>query len=230
MQSPGCDLASVAAMIGQPARAAMLDALMSGVWLTAGELARAAGVTAPTATGHLDGLARAGLVKRRRSGRHHYHALAGPDVAAALEALARIPSPGEGAPRPAPADPALGFARMCYDHLAGSLGVLLADTLVERGYVVAGGTELSPEGESWLAGLGIDVASLRARRRTFVRACLDWTERRDHLAGAVGAALTESLLSRSWIVRRAETRAVRLTARGRDGLYRVLGLEMGQRL
>ena len=203
----------------------MLDALMGGVWLTAGELARAADVSASTASQHLDGLVRAGLVTRRKSGRHHYHALAGPEVAAALEALAHIPSPGGRAPQPGPPDRSRRFARMCYDHLAGELGVYLTATLRERGYLVAGCTDVSPEGERWLAGLDIDVNALRAGRRTFARSCLDWSERKDHVAGAVGAALAGALLSRRWIVRTEHNRAVRLTPRGRDGLYRALGVE-----
>jgi len=117
------------------------------------------------------------------------------------------------------------FARMCYDHLAGELGVYLTATLRERGYLVAGCTDVSPEGERWLAGLDIDVKALRAGRRAFARSCLDWSERKDHVAGAVGAALAGALLSRRWIVRTEHSRAVRLTPRGRDGLYRALGVE-----
>lgn len=133
-------------------------------------------------------------------------------------------------PRPqgnsTPADPALRFARTCYDHLAGELGVLLADTLVARGLVVPTGADVTPSGDAWLRDLGIDAEALRATRRTHVRFCLDWSERRDHLAGATGAAITASLLARRWIVRLDGTRAVRLTARGRDGLYRALALDV----
>jgi DNA-binding transcriptional ArsR family regulator len=224
---PQPDLASVAGLIGQPARAAMLNALLGGQWLTASELARRAGVAAATASEHLARLVDAGLVVRRRSGRHRYHALAGPDVAAALEALGRISAGHATAPRGGlPADGALRFARTCYDHLAGELGVLLTDTLVERGLVAPTGADVTPSGDAWLRDLGIDAQALRATRRTHVRFCLDWSERRDHLAGAVGAAITASLLERRWIVRLDGTRAVRLTPRGRDSLYRALALDV----
>jgi DNA-binding transcriptional ArsR family regulator len=219
-------LASVAAMIGQPARAAMLDALLGGEWLTATELGRRADVAPATASEHLGLLVRAGLVARRSSGRHRYHALASREVASALEALGRIPivsGPTNGTGR---GDDALRFARTCYDHLAGRLGVLLADTLVERGLVSSTGSDVTAEGEDWLRSMEIDATALRSSRRTYVRYCLDWTERRDHLAGAVGAAIADTLLARRWIVRIDGTRAVRLTQRGRDGLYRVLELEI----
>lgn len=214
-------------MIGQPARARMLSALLGGNWLTATELARRAGVARPTASEHLAGLVEAGLVSRRRSGRHRYHALAGPEVAAALEALERLPSaPAPGRGSASPPERALRFARTCYDHLAGKLGVLLADTLVERGLVSPTGSKVTVAGEAWLRDLDIDVEAARASRRTYVRFCLDSSERRDHLAGAVGAAITDAMLARRWIVRMDGTRAVRLTLRGREGLYRALDLEM----
>jgi DNA-binding transcriptional ArsR family regulator len=219
-------LASVAAMIGQPARAAMLDALLGGEWLTATELGRRAGVAPSTASEHLARLVGAGLVARRNSGRHRYHALASAEVASALEALGRIPIVSGLNTGKDQGGEALRFARTCYDHLAGRLGVLLADTLVERGLVSSTGSDVTTAGEDWLRSQEIDVAALRRSRRTYVRYCLDWTERRDHLAGAVGAAIAHTMLARRWIVRVDGTRAVRLTQRGRDGLYRALDLEI----
>lgn len=220
---PQPDLASIAGVIGQPARAAMLNALLGGQWLTATELARHGGVAGPTASEHLAGLVDAGLVVRRRSGRHRYHALGGPDVAAALEALGRISAaPATTSPSAMPAESALRFARICYDHLAGELGVLIADTLVERGLLAPTGADLTPSGDAWLGDLGIDAEALRTARRAHVRFCLDWSEPRDHPAGAVGAAITSSLFERRWIVRLEGSRAVRLTARGRDRLFRAL--------
>lgn len=220
------DLASVAGMIGQPARASMLDALLGGEWLTATELARRAGVSPATASEHLAGLVRVGLVARRTSGRCRYHALAGPDVAHALEALGRIAPLTDSSSRPGPRDEALRFARTCYDHLAGRLGVLLADTLVDRGLVSPSGSEVTAQGDDWLRNLDVDVDSLQRPRRAYVRYCLDWSERRDHLAGAAGAAIALSMFARRWIVRIDGTRAVRLTQRGREGLYRSLELEV----
>lgn len=221
------ELARVAGMIGEPARAAMLGALLGGEWLPAGELARRARISPQTASGHLVRLVDGGLVARRISGRHRYYALASRDVASALEALARITSSralsdGDRSPQ----EQALRFARTCYDHLAGRLGVLLADTLVKRGLILTTGFEITTRGEEWLRTLSIDVDALRRGRRTLVRPCLDWSERRNHLAGAVGAAIAATMLERGWLARVEGTRAVRLTLRGREGLYRALGLEV----
>jgi len=224
--TPEPQLARIAGIIGEPARARMLAALLGGEWLPAGELARRAGVAPSTASEHLARLVENGLVSRRASGRHRYYALAGPDVAAALESLARIAPPSTPPPAASPDERALRFARTCYDHLAGRLGVALMDALVDRGYIAAGGYEITPRGEEWFRTLDVDIAMLRRGRRTLVRPCLDWSERRDHLAGAVGAAIADTLLRRRWVVRIDGTRAVRLTVRGQDGLYRALALEI----
>lgn len=224
---PEPELARVAGMIGEPARAAMLAALLGGDWLPAGELARRAGVTPPTASEHLARLVEHGLITRRRSGRHRYYALASRDVAAALEALARLtPSSSVAVRGESAEDRALRFARTCYDHLAGRLGVLLTETLLERGLLSARGYEITARGEEWLGALDIDMGALRRGRRTLARPCLDWSERRDHLAGAAGAAIAATMLERRWLVRMDGTRAVRLTLRGREGLYRTLALEV----
>lgn len=240
--APRPDLARVAGMIGEPARAAMLEALLGGEALPAGELARRAGIRPSTASEHLARLVEHGLVVRRVSGRHRYYALAGADVAAALEALARIAppvSPGIGSGRDrtgragqaggrgaSPAMQALRFARTCYDHLAGTLGVLLTDAMLEKGIIAGDGFEVTSTGETWLRSLGIDLASLRRARRPLTRPCLDWSERRDHLAGAVGAAIARAMIDRGWLVRIDGSRALRLTVRGRDGLYRSLGVDV----
>jgi DNA-binding transcriptional ArsR family regulator len=229
--SPDPDLARVAGMIGEPARAAMLSALLGGQALPAGELARRAGVAPGTASAHLARLVEGGLVTRRQSGRHRYYALAGADVAAALEALARVSPPrdGETVAGPMAGDP-IRFARTCYDHLAGALGVLITDTLLDQGLILGtAGFELTARGDEWLDALGIDVVALRQSRRALARPCLDWSERRDHLAGAAGAAIATTMLERRWLARLDGTRAVRLTLRGREGLYRTLGLEVGSR-
>lgn len=220
-------LAHVAAMIGEPARAAMLGALLGGEALPAGELARRAGVTPGTASAHLTRLVDGGLLARRRVGRHRYFALASADVAAALEALGRIaPAPAPIAPREA-TNGSLRFARTCYDHLAGVLGVLVTERMLDRGLIrERDGFELTSAGDSWLVTLGIDAAELRRGRRAIARPCLDWTERRNHLAGAAAAAIATTLLDRRWLARVNGTRAVRLTLTGREGLYRALGLEI----
>ena len=227
---PHIDLARIAFLIGDPTRAAMLDALLGGHALPAGELARRAGVAPATATGHLAQLVEHGLLTRRSAGRHRYFAIASADVAAALEALERITPP----PRPTTGHDGLApngsqrFARTCYDHLAGVLGVLVTERLLDRRFIVGTDAyELTSAGDTWLSGaLGVDVDQLRRAKRQIARPCLDWTERRDHLAGAVGAAICSALLDRRWLQRIDGTRAVRLTLRGRDGLYQSLGLEL----
>ena len=221
------DIAAVARTIGEPARATILSALLGGQWLTAGELARIARIAPPTASEHLGRLAAAQLIVDRRSGRYRYFALAGPEVAAALESLARVAErPSAIASPRTPDDDALRNARSCYDHLAGRLGVALTRVLHERGLIAGAGLEVTTRGEAELPRLGVDVASLRSGRRPLTRACLDWSERQDHLAGAVGAALLSSMLERGWLVRLEGSRALRLTLRGREGLYRALGVDL----
>jgi DNA-binding transcriptional ArsR family regulator len=211
------DFAAVAGLLGHPARSAMVDALLGGEALTAGELARAAGVSAPTASEHLARLVGGGLVAVVAQGRHRYHRISGHEVAGALEAFAAIcpPTPVRSL-RAATERDALRRGRTCYDHLAGSLGVAVTDGLRDRGWlVVAGdGLDLSPDGEAGLRAAGVDVTAARAGRRTFARTCLDWTERRPHLAGALGAAIATAAFDAGWL-RRASGRGVRVTADGR---------------
>src|SRR5262245_35118213 len=225
--TPDRELARVAGMIGDPTRAAMLGALLGGEALPAGELARRAGISPATATSHLARLVEHGLLSRRHSGRYRYFTLASTDVAAALEALGRItPSRRDATTSESAANGSIRFARTCYDHLAGILGVMVTERLIERNFIVgAHSYELTGDGGAWLSSLGVDVEALRESRRPIARPCLDWTERRDHLAGGAGAALTSVMLSRRWIARVEGTRAVRLTLRGREGLYRTLRLE-----
>lgn len=220
------DLAAVAAVIGEPSRAAMLDALMGGQALTAGELGRAAGIGRSATSEHLARLVGAGLIDVAVQGRHRYHRLAGPAVGHALEALSHIaPAKPVGSLRDSSRGRSLWFARTCYDHLAGVCGVALHDILLDRGVLggVAGGYAVTPTGEQWFEELGVDLDAVRARRRSFARPCLDWTERRPHLAGALAAATTDRLLELGWFVRRtAGGRGLRLTDEGTaalDGLW-----------
>jgi DNA-binding transcriptional ArsR family regulator len=225
--------AEVAALAGDPARAGMLHALMDGRALTASELAQVAGVTPQTASGHLARMATAGLVKVEKQGRHRYHRLASPAVARMMESIMQVAS-GLDTMRPAPVtgprDAALRAARTCYDHLAGRLGVALADGLVAGGHVeLADDAGLVTEGGLALLGrLGIDVATLSAARgkraRILCRPCLDWSERRPHLAGAVGAALCARSFEEGWIRRIAGTRAVAVTPKGQRLFREVFGM------
>ena len=219
------DLAGVARLIGEPARAAMLDALLGGRALAAGELARRfAGVSPATASEHLARLREGGLVDVVAAGRHRYHRLAAPEVGHALEALALISRPRPiRSLRHFRAVRALATARTCYDHLAGRIGVGVHDALVGRGALIAGGAgyELTPAGADFLADLGVDVPGARGRRRAFARPCLDFTERRPHLAGALGAAVCTRVLAAGWLVHRArDQRGLRLTPSGGEALER----------
>lgn len=222
------DLAAAARLIGEPARAAMLEALLAGKALAAGELARIAGVSPATASEHLARLRDGGLVTTVATGRHRYHRLASADVAQVLEALALV-SP----PRPVKtlrrsrAILAMAGARTCYDHLAGRVGVGIHDALTGREALRIGtdGYELTAVGELYLVGLGVDVAAARGLRRSFARPCLDVTERRPHLAGALGAAICARLLDDGWLVHRAAgERGLRVTATGRDRLASEFGV------
>ncbi|WP_174535214.1 ArsR/SmtB family transcription factor [Micromonospora chalcea] len=228
IRADGRGLAGFAALLADPTRAGFCLTLLDGRAWTAGELARAAGVTASTASDHLTRLVAGGLLVEERQGRHRYVRLAGPAVAQLVEDLAaRAPAP-DTPPRTlraASAATALAYARTCYDHLAGRLGVLVHDALLTRGVLDrSGGLALTGAGVSWLAGLGVPVEPLRAARRPLVRDCLDWTERRPHLAGALGAALCGRFFDLGWTTRGAG-RAVRLTAAGRDALADALALD-----
>ncbi|HEV7369903.1 helix-turn-helix transcriptional regulator [Arenibaculum sp.] len=193
-------IAPVAALLGDPARANMLSALMDGRALTVSELAQAGGVTIQTASGHLSKLEAASLVAAEKQGRHRYFRLSGPDVAQVLEALMGLAQrTGAVRVRTGPKDAALRAARICYDHLAGERGVALMDRLTRRGLLAdADGPVLTDAGRRFFGEFGIDVAALERGRRPVCRACLDWSERRSHLAGALGAAILSSVVERGW--------------------------------
>lgn len=225
------DIARVGALMGDPSRASMLMALMSGEALTAGELAFRAGVALPTASGHLAQLADGGLLAVAKQGRHRYYRLAGPAVAHAVETLSELaiqvfPSPRRVMPEDAP----LRRARTCYDHLAGRLGVAVADGLVERRVLRRTDDGLAlvrrGSGEALLSAWGIELASLEKARRPMVRSCIDWTERRPHLAGALGAAVVDRFFDAGWIRRRRDDRAVTVTPLGQRRLREELGVSV----
>jgi DNA-binding transcriptional ArsR family regulator len=199
------DLAPIGALLGHPARAAMLAALADGRSLPAGELARRAGIAATTATAHLHRLVEGGLVRVRHQGRHRYHELAGPDVATALEALAQIaPRAQVHSLRQDREHRALAHARTCYDHLAGRLGVELRDRLLADGSLQLLGDRdhvLTDHGSDRLRQLGLDAEQLSSSRRVLARSCLDWTQRRPHLAGAIPAAITAQMIELGWLSR-----------------------------
>lgn len=222
----GLDLASLSSLIGDPSRALILSALFGGEALPAGELAFRARVTPQTASSHLAKLTEAGLVTVERMGRHRYYRLSGPEIGGLLEKMMTVAwQPAVERSRvPAP----LRDGRMCYDHLAGRLGVAVTDALVARGVLARGDDAfaLTEAGTGWLAAMGIDAAALRDGRRSFARHCIDWSERRPHLAGALGAAIAERFVDRGWIRRDRDSRAVALTEDGRAALTRIFGPEI----
>ena len=211
------DIAPVAALLGDPARAAIVTALNDGRALPAGELARRAGIAPSTASEHLARLVDGGLLAVEPSGRHRYFRIASPEVAHAVESLAVLaPSRPARSLRDAAIGDALAAARTCYDHLAGALGVALTDALLRERAIVErdGAFALGPQAATVLEPLGLEPAALPGRRPA-TRRCLDWSERRPHLAGALGAALCERALDRRWVERLPGSRAVRLTPAGR---------------
>lgn len=223
----GPDIARIAALIGDPARASMLIALMDGRALTAGELAREAGVTAQTASGHLAAMEATGLLVRRRQGRHRYAALAGDHVGRMLEAMMGVAArSGHARARSGPKEPALRDARVCYDHLAGAHAVAMLDALIDRGAVAADDEDLAltDDGAAMFEGFGIDLPTLRRARRPVCRACLDWSERRFHLGGGLGAAVLAALCDRGWARREEGTRVVRFSHSGTAGFREAFGL------
>ncbi len=221
-------LAEVAALLGEPGRAGMALALWDGTARPAGELARVAGVTPATASAHLARLVAGGILRVEPRGRHRYYRLAGPEVAHAIEALAGVLAPHvtRGAAE-APPSP-LRRARLCYDHLAGQLGVAVGDALVAGGRLVLrdGAYALPASGRRWFERFGIELGVLERGRRPLLRSCIDWTERREHLGGALGAALAAHLLERDWLRRERGARTLLVTAAGRRGLASTLGLRL----
>ena len=223
------NLVEVAALVGDTARATMLAALMDGQSLTATELAYRANISRSTASGHLSKLAAARLLIVTRKRRFSYYRIASPLVARMLESIklvAAIEVPPRHHPRSAH-DEALRFARSCYDHLAGHVAVAITDALVAMGHVVLTdeGGELTSSGECFLCTLGADLRSRQRSRRVFCQPCLDWTERRYHLKGLVGAAILRRLLELGWIKRVSGSRALRLTSSGEAGLSEIFHIE-----
>ena len=222
----GPDIARIAALLGDPARSNMMTALVGGTSLTAGELAREAGVTPQTASSHLAKLTEGGLVTMRKQGRHAYFALAGEDVAGLLETLMGLAArAGHSRVRPGPREPALRRARVCYDHLAGDMGVGLLEGLVAKGVIAdqAGSLCLTPDGAGFLRAFGVEPEGLASSRRPLCKACLDWSVRRSHLAGAVGRALLTRIYDRGWARRVEGTRVVAFSAPGLQAFEGLFG-------
>jgi DNA-binding transcriptional ArsR family regulator len=219
----GPDIAIVASLMGDPARANMVLALMSGQALSAADLAREAGVTPSTATGHLNKLVSAGLLTVRKQGRNRYFDLAEPDVAHAIEALIAVAArAGHLRARPGPKDEAMRHARSCYDHLGGWLAVDLFGRWLAGGVLCwrSGAIHLTRKGQVFLAQRGIEVAALEDRKRPLCRSCMDWSERRHHLAGTLGAEILARAVAHGWAVREPRLRMVSFSKRGEENFVR----------
>ena len=222
-------IAEVAALVGDPARANILCALLGGRAITAAELACAANVSPQTASEHLAKLTAARLLVVTKQGRHRYFRLAGPHVGQMLESIMNVALTGPPRFQPrSKVDDVMRHARTCYDHIAGVVGVAIADRLIERAFVILGDEagEVTPAGEGFLAELGVDLAAMRTKRRVFCRPCLDWTERRPHIGGAVGAAIACRCFEMKWIERVNGSRALTVTPAGRRGLMSMLGVSV----
>jgi DNA-binding transcriptional ArsR family regulator len=230
MPSLNLNVAEIAALVGDPARTNILAALMDGRALTSKELAYIAGVSPQTTSGHLAKLARANLLVLMKQGRRHYYRIASPLVGQMLESIMAVASVQTSPlqPRPSRIEERMRTARTCYDHLAGRLGVALADTLVMRGHIalVQDGGEVSESGLAFLSNLGVALDQRRHSRRVFCRPCLDWSERRVHIAGSVGAKLCERCFELGWIKQLKTTRALEVTAKGSWGFAEWFGIDL----
>jgi DNA-binding transcriptional ArsR family regulator len=223
----GPDIAIIASLVGDPARCNMLTALMSGRALTASELAQEAGITPQTASSHLGKLEAGGLILLQKQGRHRYYRLSGPDVAAVLEALMGLAArAGHLRIRTGPKDPALRHARVCYDHLAGDLGVRMLDAMSRQKLIRRRGDDidLTADGARFVATtFNIDIAAIDKQRRPLCKSCLDWSARRSHLAGTLGAAILTQLYELKWAARVPDSRIVRFTRSGETRFTALFG-------
>ncbi len=220
-------VSEVAALVGNPARANILMALIDGRALTATELAYVAGVSPQTTSEHLAKLREANLVSLTKQGRHCYFRLGSPKVAHMIEGIMVVAADGPRRYRPRwNGDEQLRTARTCYDHIAGRLGVALTDALTRRKHILLtdDGGVVTRAGEKHLAGFGIGLDAIRQGRRTFCRPCVDWSERRPHLAGALGAALANRCLELGWVARIRDSRALKISAKGESGFKEIFGV------
>lgn len=218
----GPDIARIASLVGDPARANMLTALMGGTALTASELALEAGVGLPTASSHLAKLMAGGLLKLSAQGRHRYYALASSQVAAMLESITGVAATsGPQRVRPGPRDKAMREARVCYDHLAGDLAVAMFDGFLASGVLIedGAGISLGDSAPAFFAARGVDLAALSKSRRPVCRACLDWSVRRSHLAGSLGSAILDKAFKENWARREPGGRAVTFSPKGRRTFF-----------
>ena len=224
-------IAEIAALVGDPARATIVSALLDGRALSASELALAAGITPQTASTHLAKLTGAGLLSVVRDGRHRHFRLASPTVADMIDGIVAVALQQRPRYRPLSRQArALSAARICFDHLAGRLSVDLTDAFIARDYIALDdeAAEVTPAGSRFFTEFGIALPTLRSTRRHFCRLCLDWTERRPHIAGAVGAAITTRYFELGWVERTERSHAVVVTPSGRRGFQQAFGVDASE--
>lgn len=220
------DVSKIGKLLGDTSRIEMISSLLDGRSLTARELAHGAGVSASTASFHLAKLVDAGLLVAMGQGRHNFYRVASPEVGVVIQAMLKIAPSGKARPA-ARRRTQVCFARTCYGHLAGVLGLAVAEALQKKGFIEADGEEdfhVTVKGERFFARLDIDLDALRNGRRLFARQCLDWSERKPHLGGALGQAFTESLIKRKWLRKKRGSREVQVTGEGQAGLQKLLGV------
>ncbi|MGS2763435.1 ArsR/SmtB family transcription factor [Sinomicrobium sp. M5D2P9] len=219
----------ITSLLGEPVRAVMLWHLLDGRAYTAGELAVCADTTPQSASNHLQKLLSAELLAVEKQGRHRYYRLATPEVAYVIESIANLVPPEE--PKDRKEQPAVSgpkYARTCYDHLAGKAGVMITEAMITNGILVLENDifTVSDIGKTWFYGLDIDVDSLRLKKRSFARPCLDWSERKHHLAGALGAAFLDRMISSQWIRKKQNSREVIISSSGRQKLHELLKINL----
>lgn len=222
-------IAEAAALIGDPARANILTALLGGQAMTATELGLAANVAPSTASGHLSKLVEGKLISVTSTGRHRYFRLSSPAVAGALESLMALAADGPPRHRPrSRCDEAMARARTCYDHLAGKLGVAVAEAMCERKQIILGeeGDFITDEGRTFLDDIGVRLCEAKGSRRALCRSCLDWSERRWHIAGRVGAAIADRCFELGWTERQPHSRAITITAEGQRAFDDLFGFRL----
>jgi DNA-binding transcriptional ArsR family regulator len=223
------DASTIASLISDPSRAAILTALMDGRSHPAGDLAYAANIKPQTASFHLAKMLEANVVSLEKQGRHRYYRIENFEIAKALETLLALsPQPKVNSFKQVTENESLRLARTCYDHLAGKLGVKLMDALVDKGYIIEKSNDIliTKDGEIFFESFGIRLDFVRKKRRSFVHKCLDWSERRHHIAGALGHELIERFFELQWIERMEKTRAIRITSAGRKGLIKLLSITL----
>ncbi|WP_058830606.1 ArsR/SmtB family transcription factor [Paenibacillus polymyxa] len=224
------NVAMIASLVSEPSRAAILTALLDGRFHTASELAHMAGIKPQTASFHLAKMTEAQVVTVEKQGRHRYYGIQDPEVAQVMESLLSIAPPVPiKSFKQASENEAIRLARTCYDHVAGHLGVQIMSFFIQRGILSEDqdGLHITQQGEIFFADFQIDLKNTRQKRRSFSHKCLDWSERRHHLAGALGSALLDRLLELHWVEHLPTTRAIRITAEGKRGFKEVFSIEIG---